>query len=210
MNRINNIALDHQPKDGLTISIKSNLSKVMYFSLGKETDISPERYDHPFIYLGIDGEGTFIVDDSEYIVHKNEGIFVNSGSLCGVRSSKGFVYGEISLGKDIKINKIVKSGEVFNLVNLLDYEKDSIVNVDIASNDKMKYVLMAFDEGTGLTPHRAPGDALVFALEGKAIIGYEGEDYEIEAGQTFKFDKNGLHSVTAKGKFKMALLIVKE
>ena len=76
--------------------------------------------------------------------------------------------------------------------------------------DNMKFVLMAFDEGTGLTPHRAPGNAILTALEGKAIIGYEGQDYELTAGQSFRFDKNGLHSVTAQGKFKMSLLLVIE
>lgn len=80
--------------------------------------------------------------------------------------------------------------------------------MDIASNEAMKFVLMAFDDGTGLSPHRAPGDALVFALDGKAVIGYEGKEYPIEAGQTFRFEKNGLHSVTAEGRFKMALLLV--
>lgn len=79
--------------------------------------------------------------------------------------------------------------------------------MDIASNDAMKFVVMSFDEGTGLSPHRAPGDALVFALEGKAVIGYEGKNYDIKAGETFRFDKNGLHSVTADGQFKMALLL---
>lgn len=74
----------------------------------------------------------------------------------------------------------------------------------------MKYVLMSFDEGTGLTPHRAPGNAIVFALEGKAVIGYEGKDYTISEGECFRFEKNGLHSVTADGKFKMALLLVLE
>ena len=66
------------------------------------------------------------------------------------------------------------------------------------------------DEGTGLTPHRAPGNAIVFALEGKATIGYEGKDYELKEGECFRFEKNGLHSVTANGKFKMALLLVLE
>ena len=56
----------------------------------------------------------------------------------------------------------------------------------------MKFVLMAFDEGTGLTPHRAPGNAM------------------LTAGQSFRFDKNGLHSVTAQGRFKMSLLLVLE
>ena len=106
------------------------------------------------------------------------------------------------------MNQSVKAGEVFKLAELLPYEEDSIVNMDIASNEAMKFVLMAFDDGTGLSPHRAPGDALVFALDGKAVIGYEGKEYPIEAGQTFRFEKNGLHSVTAEGRFKMALLLV--
>ena len=45
---------------------------------------------------------------------------------------------------------------------------------------------------------------------GKAIIGYEGKDYELNAGESFRFDKNGLHSVTPQGKFKMSLLLVIE
>lgn len=48
------------------------------------------------------------------------------------------------------------------------------------------------------------------ALDGKAIIGYEGHDYELTAGQSFHFEKSGLHSVTANEKFKMSLLLVLE
>lgn len=96
------------------------------------------------------------------------------------------------------------------LKDLISYEEGSIANLDVVSNSTMKFVLMAFDEGTGLTPHRAPGNAIIFALEGKATIGYEGEDYTLSAGENFRFDKNGLHSVTAQGKFKMALLLVLE
>lgn len=71
------------------------------------------------------------------------------------------------------MNNIVKSGEVMKLKDLISYEEGSIANLDVVSNGTMKFVLMAFDEGTGLTPHRAPGNAIVFALEGKATIGYE-------------------------------------
>ena len=56
----------------------------------------------------------------------------------------------------------------------------------------------------------APGNAILIALEGKAIIGYEGKDYELNAGESLRFDKNGLHSVTPQGKFKMSLLLVIE
>ena len=102
------------------------------------------------------------------------------------------------------MNSIVKSGEVMELKDLISYEEGSIANLDVVSNGTMKFVLMAFDEGTGLTPHRAPGNAIIFALEGKATIGYEGKDYTLSARENFRFDKNGLHSVTAQGKFKTA------
>ena len=68
--------------------------------------------------------------------------------------------------KEIIMNPNAKTNEVFELKNLIDYEEGSIANMDVVSNPTMKYVLMAFDEGTGLTPHRAPGNAIVFALEG--------------------------------------------
>ena len=108
------------------------------------------------------------------------------------------------------MNNAIHAGEALKLADLIAYEEGSITNMDVVHNDKMKFVLMAFDKGTGLPAHRAPGNAIITVLEGKAIIGYEGQDYELTAGQSFRFDKNGLHSVTAQGKFKMSLLLVLE
>lgn len=69
---------------------------------------------------------------------------------------------------------------------------------------------MSFGAGTGLSEHAAPGEALIFALEGKAVIRYEGEDHEIKVGENFAFAKNGRHAITADGPFKMALLLTLE
>ena len=49
-----------------------------------------------------------------------------------------------------------------------------IVNMDVVHNDKMKFVIMAFDEGTGLSEHAAPGEAIIFALLIKAGMKFEG------------------------------------
>ena len=105
------------------------------------------------------------------------------------------------------MNSIIKSGEVFKLAELLPYQEGKIINMDIAHNEKMKFVIMSFDEGTGLTEHAAPGEALIFALEGNGIIGYEGQEHRIRAGENFKFAAGGKHWVKADGKFKMALLM---
>lgn len=206
-------------RDGFTISRDSKLgsiTKVTHFSLGKDTSISPESYDHITMYIGASGKGNFIIGEEAKKLEllPDTVLIVPGGTLCGMETDIGLVYTEIILEnnteKEITMNANVKTNEVFALKNLIDYEEGSIANMDIVSNSTMKYVLMAFDEGTGLTPHRAPGNAIVFALDGKATIGYEGKDYELSAGECFKFEKNGLHSVTANGKFKMALLLVLE
>ena len=78
----------------------------------------------------------------------------------------------------------------------------------MAIHDTMKYIKC--DVSTICVGMAASMGAILTALEGKAIIDYEGQDYELNAGESFRFDKNGLHSVTPQGKFKMSLLLVIE
>ena len=202
-------------KDGMTISRDAKMGTtagVAFFSLGKDTSISQERYDSTAVYIGAKGDATFLIGENAERKNFTDGdcLIVEGGTLCGIEAATGTVYTEIIIKKEHTMNNIIKSGEVMKLKDLISYEEGSIANLDVVSSNTMKFVLMAFDEGTGLTPHRAPGNAIVFALEGKATIGYEGKDYTLSAGENFRFDKNGLHSVTAEGKFKMALLLVLE
>lgn len=202
-------------KDGMTISRDARLgssNRVTFFSLGKDTSISRECYDTTAVYLGAKGTATFLIGEDAKKQSLTEGdlLVVSGGTLCGVEANDGTVYTEIITKKENHMNSIIKSGEVMKLKDLISYEEGSISNLDVVSNDTMKFVLMAFDEGTGLTPYRAPGNAIIFALEGSATIGYEGSDYTLSEGENFRFDKNGLHSVTANGRFKMGLLLVFE
>ena len=169
-------------KDGMTISRDAKMGQttaVTFFSLGKDTSISQERYDVTSIYIGAKGTADFLIGDQAKKVPVSDGacLIVPGGTLCGVETATGTVYTEIIMKKETNMNSIVKSGEVMKLKDLISYEEGSIANLDVVSNGTMKFVLMAFDEGTGLTPHRAPGNAIIFALEGKATIGYEGKDY---------------------------------
>ncbi len=203
-------------RPGMTISRPSGLSAavpVTWFSMGAGTSITPESYDTPVFYLVNEGEGDFLLGPECTPVHAAKDTFlpVAPRTLCGMQTKTGLIYTEIILKKEnYTMNNLIKSGNPTVLKDLISYEEGSIANLDIVHADNMKFVLMAFDEGTGLTPHRAPGNAILTALEGDAIIGYEGQDYELHAGESFRFDKNGLHSVTPKGKFKMSLLLVIE
>ena len=178
-------------REGMTVSRSAGIRGVTWFSLGADTDISRESYDVPTLYLCAEGRSEFLLGE-------------------GAQSPEGVIYTEIIAEKEINMNNAIQAGEALKLANLIAYEEGSVTNMDVVHNDKMKFVLMAFDKGTGLSAHRAPGNAIITVLEGKAIIGYEGKDHPLSAGESFRFDKNGLHSVTADGQFKMALLLVLE
>lgn len=66
---------------------------------------------------------------------------------------------------------------------------------------------MAFDEGEELSSHTAPADAILVLLKGEAEIAYEAVEHHLKAGDMIYFEKGGLHSVEAKGRMKMALLV---
>lgn len=205
---------EYKIKSELTISTKLGLSDApfTYFRLGRGTDISKESYDCPVLYIGTDGSGSFhLNEDDDVKMSENDILYVAPKTLCGMSAENedGLAYIEILLEKEINMNSALKAGEVTKLKNLLDYEKGSITNLDLIGQDNLKFMIMAFDEGCYLSEHRAPGEAIVFALEGKGIINYDGTDYEVNEGDNFKFEKNALHSVKAVGRFKMALLLVK-
>ena len=163
------------------------------------------------IYTGTfaiaDGAITGDISGKTVTLHTGEAVVTPIGMPVGVRAESDCVYTEIALRKEPNMNEIMKAGEIFAQKELIPYQEGRIVNLDLIDSPKLKFEIMSFAPGTGLSEHAAPGEALVFALDGKAVIGYEGKDYHIHAGENFRFAKNGIHSVKADGPFKMALLL---
>lgn len=211
--KVFSIARDNQPVPSCTISkaVYAGTNDVTYFSLAKNTDISAEIY--PCHKLLVVADGVLEVYGAEGAVGTlvaGEAIVTPADVAVGMRTPEGAVYTEISIRKEDTMNEAIRAGEVFELAALVPYADGRIVNMDVAHNEKMKFVVMSFDEGCGLSEHAAPGEALVFALDGEAVIGYEGTDRPIKAGESFHFAKAGLHSVKATKRFKMALLLTLE
>lgn len=207
------IAADNAPVPGCTISksVHSGGNDIVYFSLAKNTDISAEIY--PYHKLLIIADGSMEVYGKDGFDRKliaGESMITPTDIPVGMRTSESAIYTEITIRRSDTMNEAIKAGEVFKLAELVPYVDGKIVNMDVVHNDKMKFVVIAFDEGTGLSEHAAPGEALIFALDGEGIIGYEGKEHPIKAGENFRFDKAGLHSVKAAKKFKMALLLTFE
>ena len=207
------IAKDNAPVPGCTISkeICGGENAMTYFSLAKNTDISAEIFPSYKMLMVADGSVVVYGNDGFWQkLRSGDSILTLADTPMGMRTDEGAVYTEILVRKEDSMNEIIKAGEIFKLAELVPYAEGKIVNMDVVHNDKMKFVLMAFDAGTGLSEHAAPGEALIFALDGEGVIGYEGKDHPIKAGENFHFAKAGLHSVKATKKFKMALLLTLE
>lgn len=206
--RIIHYVQENQPIKGCTISKQIVFEEeigIFIFSLAKNTSISKETYTYPKLWMVLEGKV-----ESNQVLKKEECMITPIDEPIGLQAIEDSVYIEVEIKKESKMNEVLKSSEVFTLESLVPYQEGKIVNMDLVHNEKMKLVVMSFDEGCGLSEHAAPAEALIFALDGQGVIGYEGEEFILNKGESFKFDKLGKHYVRADQRFKMALLLVFE
>ena len=133
--------------------------------------------------------------------------FSEEEECLGKKAEEGFIYLEWLLEKETKMNEILTKGKAFALKDALPYQEGKIVNLTLMENGSSQLAVIAMSKGTELTPHKAPGEALLLILDGEGIITYEGVENPVKAGDSFAFAKNGLHAVKAITNFKFALLL---
>ena len=212
--KIFSIAADNVPVPGCTISkevASAGENSIICFSLAEQTDISAEIYPyHKFLIAASGRLEVYAGNGSIWNLAEGECLITPVDIPVGMRTENGAVYTEITIRRTDKMNPTIKTGEIFKLAEMLPYQDGKIINMDVVHNSKMKFVIMSFDAGTGLSEHAAPGEALIFALDGEGVIGYEGKEQPIHAGENFAFAKGGAHWVKAAKRFKMALLLTLE
>lgn len=101
-------------------------------------------------------------------------------------------------------------GKVINFEQLIDYQAGSVVSRTIIDKKVGTVTVFAFDKGQGLSEHTAPYDALVEIIDGNAEIKIEDEIFEVKAGESIIMPANKPHSLKAKEKFKMLLIMIKK
>ena len=176
---------------------------ILLMSLDQDTSISPEFYAEERLYFVLKGEINF---NNEKLIN-NELILFEKNKLFDIETNKKSIFLEIAINLEEEEMKNIDKGKKIKLVDYLDYVDGGIANIDIVSKEGFRLVLMAFDAGEGLKPHKAPGDALVLALEGKARLLVGDKEVEIESGDQIVFPANVTHNVTAIKRFKMLLIL---
>jgi len=95
------------------------------------------------------------------------------------------------------------------LKEAVKYQTGSIVSKEFVKKPTGTITLFAFDAGQGLNEHRAPYDALVMILDGKAEVTLAGKKYFLEEGEVLLMPADKPHALFAKQKFKMMLVMIK-
>jgi quercetin dioxygenase-like cupin family protein len=110
-----------------------------------------------------------------------------------------------------KTNTVLKScfEQERQLRELIDYQEDSVVSKTIIDKKAGTITIFAFDKGQGLSKHQAPFDATVYVIEGQAIITIGENEHTVSAGQIIIMPANVAHSVKAKERFKMLLIMIR-
>jgi quercetin dioxygenase-like cupin family protein len=99
---------------------------------------------------------------------------------------------------------------VSKLADMVDYQDGSVVSKEIIKKESGTVTLFAFDKGQGLSEHMAPFDALVNVIDGEAEVRISGKPFAVKAGEMIIMPANKPHSVQAKERFKMLLVLIKK
>lgn len=95
------------------------------------------------------------------------------------------------------------------LIGMVDYQEGSVVSKTLIKKKTGTVTLFAFDQGEALSEHKAPFDAMVYILDGKAEIIISGNSNVLERGSMIIMPANEPHAVKAIEKFKMMLTMVR-
>ena len=106
-----------------------------------------------------------------------------------------------------KFIKNIAFAEALALDSLVEYQEGRVVSLTLVQNEAMSMTLFAFAKGEGISTHSAPGDALVYIIDGVARITIGDKTIEAKAGQTVVMPSNIPHGLDAIENFKMMLVV---
>lgn len=99
--------------------------------------------------------------------------------------------------------------KAFNPVDQVKYQKGTVVSKEIIRKPTGTITLFAFDRGQGLSEHTAPFDAVVYILDGEAMITIAGKKHRVTSGRMIIMPARQPHALQAVKRFKMLLILVK-
>jgi len=96
-----------------------------------------------------------------------------------------------------------------NLELKIAYQPGAVVSKTIIGKKTGTVTLFAFDEGQALSEHTAPYDAMVYIVDGSALVTVEGKEMTLTKGEMVILPANKPHALKALTPYKMLLVMIK-
>lgn len=106
-----------------------------------------------------------------------------------------------------EIMKNIDKAQTLVLKNQVEYNAGQIVSRTLIQNKNLSITLFAFDKDEEISTHESKGDAFVTCLDGEGKIVIDDNEYFLKEGESIVMPANHPHSVYAKEKFKMLLVV---
>lgn len=101
------------------------------------------------------------------------------------------------------------TGRALGLKELVAYQDGAVVSKTLVDRGIGTITLFSFAEGQGLSEHTAPFDAFVQIVEGAAEITISGVATTVREGEMIIMPANQPHSLKARERFKMLLVMIR-
>ncbi|WP_378954893.1 cupin domain-containing protein [Pelosinus sp. sgz500959] len=109
-----------------------------------------------------------------------------------------------------KFIKNIEFSKALDMAHLVEYQEGRVVSLTLVQNENLTLTLFAFAKGEAVSTHSAPGDAMVYILDGEAEITIDQEKFIARTGQTIVMPSDIPHGLDAVENFKMMLILVKK
>ena len=103
--------------------------------------------------------------------------------------------------------KNIEFATILPLADQVQYQDGQVVSKTIAQSKALSLTLFAFDKGEEIGTHASSGDALVIVLDGVGEVTIDNTSYLLNPGDSIVMPAQHPHSVFAKERFKMFLVV---
>lgn len=104
--------------------------------------------------------------------------------------------------------KNISKAEVLVLKEQVAYQEGQVVSRTLAQNEHVSVTLFSFDKGEEISTHESGGDAFVTCLDGVGKITIDGDEYELQEGESIVMPARHPHAVCGQERFKMLLVVI--
>ncbi|EAX47653.1 Cupin 2, conserved barrel domain protein [Thermosinus carboxydivorans Nor1] len=109
-----------------------------------------------------------------------------------------------------KFIKNIEFSTAVELADLVKYQPGQVISLTFVQNETLSMTLFAFAKGEGVSTHSAPGDAMVYMLDGEAEITIGDKKVRAKKGEAVVMPADVPHGLEAVENFKMLLILVRK